>query len=198
MDNPNCDGSGPHTGPTVRRVPHFEGSDGADILCSACFYLNNPNRSDKPWEAFPVYGDTSPSFPTAGSYADRIRERLGEAKVAELLAHLPKGTMIWSYDVHRTRTGTTFYGLRVFYRGTTGLPHSFAYGLAADCLGGAPILADQTFYLGKDVAEALGATFKLAQYWQGWHGDLHPARAVALLGEVLYGTSDAFSHRRIA
>lgn len=145
-----------------------------------------------------IYRNVARGVFAPGSYAARIRERLGEEKMAELLAHLPKGTLIWSCETHRTRTGTTFYALRVFYRGTADLPHSPAYGLAADCLGGAPILADQTFYLGKDVADALGGNFKQADHWQGWHGDLHPARAVALLGEVLYGSADAFSHRSIA
>lgn len=143
----------------------------------------------------------NPQGPTPeddGSYAARIRERLGKERVAGLLMQFPEGALIWSYDVHRTRTGTTFYALRVFCRGGEEMDHSQAYGLAADCLGGAPIPADRTFYLGKDVAEALGATFKQAKYWRGWHGDLAPARAVALLGEVLYGTPDAFSHRKIA
>jgi hypothetical protein len=133
----------------------------------------------------------TPYDPEPGSHADRIREKLGAAKVAELLAHLPKGSLVWSYDVHATRTGTTFYALRVFSSSCDAptIPGRWEDGAST---------ADRTYYLGKDVAEALGATFKQADHWQGWHGDLHPARAVALLGEVLYGSADAFSHRGIA
>lgn len=87
---------------------------------------------------------------------------------------------------------------QVFSKSFRDLTEPIVELLAADYADGAPINADRTYYLGRDVAETLGATFKQARYWQGWRGDLHPARAEALLGEVLYGTPDAFSHRGIA
>lgn len=183
--------------------PLCEGT-GKAIDFPAIHRRNNPQGptpGDDSYEVSYVTRDSAGSAREAtrlGSYATRIRERLGEAKVAELLAHLPKGSLIWSYDVHTTRNGTTFYGLRVFSKSFRDLTVPMVQLLAADYASGAPINADRTYYLGKDVAQALGATFKQAQYWQGWHGDLDPARAVALLGEVLYGTPDAFSHRGIA
>lgn len=35
LENCNCDGSGPHSGPEVRRLP--TGGDSAAILCLACY-----------------------------------------------------------------------------------------------------------------------------------------------------------------
>ena len=68
MYNPNCDGSGPHTGPEVRVLPTGKMSNG--IFCRACFSreiawriernktLGDFAKFDLPtWESLKVCGD---------------------------------------------------------------------------------------------------------------------------------------------
>lgn len=75
MNNPNCDGAGPHEGGEVRRLPWGENQDGASILCRRCFAaeiafrrernqeLDPRCRYDLPsWESLKVY-DTGPAEP---------------------------------------------------------------------------------------------------------------------------------------
>lgn len=68
MNNPNCDGSGPHSGQPVRKLPI--GGGGNAILCKACYQreiqfrkernreLGNDAQFDLPeWESLSVHGE---------------------------------------------------------------------------------------------------------------------------------------------
>lgn len=134
----------------------------------------------------------TPFQPEPGSYADRIRQRMGPSLVEELLAHLPRQTTIWSQTVHATRSATIYYWLRTFAANPGTAPE------CAPVLGEEYRVADRTYYMGHDVCKALGCTWKQTDVWMGWKGDTHPARAVALLSEVLYGNPDSLFHRSLS
>jgi hypothetical protein len=63
-ENPNCDGAGPHESGEVRRLPWGECTDGASILCRACFrheinWRKDRNRELEPENRFdlPAWAD---------------------------------------------------------------------------------------------------------------------------------------------
>jgi len=67
MDNPNCDGAGPHTAPTVKMYPL--GAGGNAILCLFCWAAENRYHYERgkemdgwpqeDWYRTPEYGGAS-------------------------------------------------------------------------------------------------------------------------------------------
>lgn len=71
MNNPNCDGSGPHASGTVRVLPY--GGDGNLILCHSCYMREMQYRRERnrelgqdckfklpAWNDLRVYGEEVP------------------------------------------------------------------------------------------------------------------------------------------